>query len=370
MRVHKIKPHMNITHKIKYFSVIIVFFSSPLVFAMKRPLPSMSRLDEGGAFAPADLGEAESPLLDAGAEIQVPRPKRILVTEAGSTIGFKDLGPSGAGGGGQALGTGLVPSSASAFSAVEQLGSLQAPVVADATGFGGGGGGGDLAGGGVGSPPRNLNRVASLAGLRALVTYDYSKISNFQSGDLWYGLQIARESTVSGLRHDPAVSDSVLVVDPLNQFFWVNQKNGPGGAALPAAQEQMDRSEIHRLVGDAVAAGEWKEVDRERLEAYGQEIAERVATSKDDEDFYRRACVFAISFQQKRGQKIHFILDHLTLADVNRPGSEYFDSYTSHELRGVLDLYRMNPAILRTVILYRAGARLDEREAAQVLESL
>jgi hypothetical protein len=371
----KIKLDMNIYNNFKCFVLTTVLLSNSAAFAMKRSLPPGS-VSGAGRPRPGSppLLFGRRPFFEfAGGGVYVPKAKKRLLEASMSALTgeFAGLAPRAAGGEEGPV-RALVFSGPSAFVAVEQLRPLSPPVSADAPlggagGGGGGGGGGPAAdaAGAAGSPARNRNQVTRLDGLRAVVSYDYSQNSEFRSGDLWYGLQQAREVTVHALRRDHGVLDRVLVVDPLNQFFWVNRKTGADGSRVP-----MDREDISRLVEQAIAEGEWDETNRRRLEAYGQAVSDLVATSRDDEEFYRRACVFALSFHHTQGQKIHFILDRLNLDDVKNRASEHFESFTSHELRGVLALYQRDPTLLKTVIFYYAGQRLSEGEAARVLKSL
>lgn len=209
--------------------------------------------------------------------------------------------------------------------------------------------------------PRKIPKEWGSSGQRS---YNYTRLIDFNEGDLLYGLQSGgREVTLEKLRLEPGMSRRALTIDIFNKFIWFNL--GRSDRALDQTDEEIDKK-----WAQGVADGSLDPADSGRFKAYYKEVLEIARSSRSEEDFYRASCAHAFLVYQKWGLKVHFILDDLDLSQVLDPSSKNYESYTNHELRSLRDMALENPRILEAVILYQNHRRLDLAEAAGFLTGL
>ena len=332
---------MKIKNKIQHLALVSMILSSTLAHAGKRPRPP-----ELGVPAPPAAAQLmdERPELP---ELLVPRARQMQIQIPEDLEGDGGVAPAaGGGGGGGGGGAGFEaflgePGISPGFR-VKKGAALSEVVAVKAT------------------PPRKLNQVARGDGK---VSYDYSGQMGFEPGDFLYGLQSAREATLEVFKSNPHLAGRALTIDVFNKFIWFKLRSELG--IFTIRPEETDRQ-----ISDAVFRDELAESDRDRVNHYYSDVLRLAVGSGSEEEFYRAACVEAISYSHHRGRKIHFILDQLDFDEIGNPAARYHQSYTNYELRGVLSLYQKDPMILRTVIFYRAGERLNEEAAIQVLQRL
>ncbi len=226
------------------------------------------------------------------------------------------------------------------------------------------------------TPPRgNVEKVGS--------AFVYNEIvEGFQSGDLLYGIQNFRRETLNQLKN--SYPSRAWTVDIFNKLIWSKLVEGELFKSVLDRKETLNqwlaKNELC-LDNNSEDQDEQRlcqnDEEKARFAAYYEYLVKKIeseATSMGfavDTQFYRFACIQAISFNHQNHRKIHFILDGLELDQVYTNGSKNFDSFTSHELRSIVrEANDPTSDVAVSVEFYQTGKQISDDEKHRLLAYL
>lgn len=183
--------------------------------------------------------------------------------------------------------------------------------------------------------PERKKRVSRVVGQRVISTYAYSSnVLDYSPGDLIFGLNDFRDPVVKTLS-----GDRFKTIDKFNNLrFSMGDLRDPEAFC---AMRKIDAADLKRAM---------------RYFCYLKNMPSRPG----EDEWIAAACVRSIKFIHKETEnRIHFLLDGLVMDDVFNMNSDWYDSFTSKELREVKDLADSGENILETVKFYRAGSLVD-----------
>ena len=206
----------------------------------------------------------------------------------------------------------------------------------------------------------------------------------FSPGDFVYGLKKARARVVDHLRRTYAESDQICVpyftVDELNNSLVLKSPDHSSSTRSPLPRRSSRVPHHTQLTPEPLYPGpecKFNSAFKMEYEKYINENVDHLdrTTDEGEKRWLLEACLKAIHFTvfHECNRTIHFVLDDLDLHAVFKPDStKFYDSFTSHELRYIVDLCVKHPYLVqrRRIRMYKGSRELDLNELNQHITRL